>query len=103
MIIKGVTFHQDNARPHVSRQKLFELNSKCNNLIHHALKNFKSVDFFLSQSLQNSPNGQKFTLWSRLKIFSENFFYENPDSLWRDEIFKSHEKWRMLLRRMAHI
>ncbi|CAK9808456.1 Histone-lysine N-methyltransferase SETMAR [Anthophora quadrimaculata] len=96
---KGVIFHQDNARPHVSlttRQKLLELGWDV--LPHPPYSpDLAPPDFHLFRSLQNSLNGKDFNFLVEIKTHLENFFAEKPERFWKDGIFKLHERWRKVV------
>ncbi|CAK9833044.1 Histone-lysine N-methyltransferase SETMAR [Anthophora retusa] len=96
---KGVMFHQDNARPHVSlttRQKLLELGWDV--LPHPPYSpDLAPSDYHLFRSLQNSLNGKNFNSLVEIKNHLENFFAEKPERFWKDGIFKLHERWRKVV------
>ncbi|XP_012061365.1 PREDICTED: histone-lysine N-methyltransferase SETMAR-like [Atta cephalotes] len=82
---KGVVFHQDNARPHVSlitRQKLLEL---CLDVLPHPpySPDLAPSDFHLFRSLQNSLNGKSFNSLVEIKNHLEKFFAEKPERFWK--------------------
>ena len=72
---KCITFHQDNARPHVSlmtRQKLLQLGWGV--LIHPPYSpDIAPSDFHLFRSLQNSLNGKNFNSLEYCKRHLEQF------------------------------
>ena len=75
---KGIVFHQDNARPHVSlitRQKLLELGWDV--LPHPYSPDLASSDFHLFRSLQNSFNGKSFNSLVEVKNHLESFSLKN--------------------------
>jgi len=83
---KGVVFHQDNARPHVSlitRQKLLEL---CLDVLSHPpyLPDLAPSDFHLFRSLQNSLNGKSFNSLVEVKNHLEKFFAEKSEKFWKE-------------------
>ncbi|KZC14268.1 Histone-lysine N-methyltransferase SETMAR, partial [Dufourea novaeangliae] len=96
---KGVVFHQDNARPHVSlitRQKLLELGWDV--LPHPPYSpDLAPSDFHLFRSLQNSLNGKNFNSLVEIKHHVEKFFAENPARFWKDGIFKLPERWKKVV------
>ncbi|XP_012060168.1 PREDICTED: histone-lysine N-methyltransferase SETMAR-like [Atta cephalotes] len=96
---KGVVFHQDNARPHVSlitRQKLLELGWDV--LPHPPYSpDLAPSDFHLFRSLQNSLNGKSFNSLIEIKNHLEKFFAEKPERFWKDGIFKLPERWRKVV------
>ena len=73
---KCITFHQDNARPHVSlmtRQKLLHLGWEA--LIHPPYSPVTALlDFHVFRSLQNSFNGKNFKSLGDCKRHLEMFF-----------------------------
>jgi len=94
---KGVvigTFHQDNARPHVSlitRQKLLELGW---DVLPYS-SDLAPSDFLFR--LQNSFNGKSFNSLVEVKNYLEKFFAEKPERFWKDGIFKLPERWRKVV------
>lgn len=92
---KGVVFHQDNARPHVSstiRKKLLEFGW---DVLPHPPYSPDIVpsDYHLFRSLQNSLNGKKFDSLDDIKNHLEQFFAEKPEQFWEDGIFKLRERY----------
>ena len=75
-IRKGVTFHQDNARPHtsfVTRKKLLELGWEV--MPHPPYSpDFAPSDYYLFRSLQNHLNGKAFNSNEAVKNELIQFF-----------------------------
>ena len=69
---KGVLFHQDNARPHVSRVALGKISELNWELIPY-LPDLAPSDFHLFRSLQNFLDGQKFGSLNAVQIGLQNF------------------------------
>ena len=96
---KGVVFHHDNARPHVSlttQQKLLELGLDV--LSHPTYSpDLAPCDYHLFRSLQNSLNGKKFNSLVDIKNHIDKFFVEKPQKFWEDGIFKLPERWRKVV------
>lgn len=96
---KGIVFHQDNARPHVSlttRKKLLELGWDV--LPHPPYSpDIAPSDYHLFRSLQNSLNGKNFDSLDGLKNYLDQFFAEKPGKFWEDGIFKLRERWRKVV------
>lgn len=97
---KGVVFHQDNARPHVSlstRQKLLELGWDV--LPHPPYSpDIAPSDYHLFRSLQNALNGKSFDSLDTLKHYLDQFFLDKPEKFWKDGIFKLPERWRKIVK-----
>jgi len=94
---KGVVFHQDNARPHVSlitRQKLLELDCSIPSTI---FTRPRASDFHLFRLSQNSLNGKSFNSLVEVKNHLKKFFAEKPERFWKDGIFKLPERWRKIV------
>lgn len=96
---KGVVFHQDNARPHVSlrtRQKLLELGWDV--LPHPPYSpDVAPSDYHLFRSLQNFLNCKNFTSLNDLKNHLEQFFVQKDGKFWEDGILKLPERWRKVI------
>lgn len=96
---KGVVFHHDNARPHVSlrtRQKLLEFGWDV--LPHPPYSpDLAPSDFHLFRSLQNSHNGKNFDSLVEIKTHLDKFFAEKSERFWKDGILKLHERWRKVV------
>ena len=96
---KRITFHQDNARPHVSlmtRWKLSNLGWEV--LIHLPYSpDIAPLDFHLLRSLQNSLNGKNFYSLENCKRHLEQFFAQKDKKFWEDGIMKLPEKWQKVV------
>ena len=96
---KRITFHQDNARPHVSlmtRQKLLQLGWEV--LIHPPYSlDIAPSDFQLFRSLQNSINGKNFNSLEDCKRHLEQFFAQKAKKFWEDGIMKLPKKWQKVV------
>ena len=96
---KRITFHQDNARPHVSlmtRQKLLHLGWEVP--IHQLYSpDIAPSDFHLFWSLQNSLNGKNFHSLENCKRHLEQFFAQKDKKFWEDGIMKLPEKWQKVV------
>lgn len=82
---KGVIFHQDNARPHVSQQK--ELTWE---ILQHPpySPDIAPSDFHLFQSLQNSLHGEKFDSIEAVKNYLTTFFEGKSRNFYQEGIRK---------------
>ena len=93
---KHITFHQDNARPHVSlmtRQKLLQLGWEV--LIHPPYSpDIAPSDFHLFRSLQNSLNRKNFNSLEDCKRHLGQFFAQKDKMFWEDGIIKLPGKWQ---------
>ena len=96
---RGVVFHHDNARPHVSlttQQKLLELGWDV--LPHPPYSpDLAPCDYHIFQSLQNSLNGKKFNSLVSIKNDLDKFFAEKPQKFWEDGIFKLPKRWKKVV------
>ncbi|EZA54736.1 Histone-lysine N-methyltransferase SETMAR [Ooceraea biroi] len=97
---KGVVFHQDNARPHVSltiRQKLLEFGW---DVLPHSpySPDIAPSDFHLFRSLQNSLSGKNFNSLIDIKNHLEEFFAEKPKKFWENGIFQLCERWTKVMK-----
>ena len=93
---KGVVFHQDNARPHVSlttREKLLKLGCTASYSIDIVSSDFHSFKF-----LQNSLSGKNFNSLVDIKNHFEKFFTEKTEKFWKNKIFKLHERWKKVVK-----
>ena len=96
---KGVVFHQDNARTHVSlatRTKLHELGWDV--LPHPSYSpDIAPSDYHLFLSLQNSLQGKSFIDLEDVKKHVENFFSSKPAKFYADGIFKLPDRWTKVI------
>lgn len=92
---KGVIFHQDNARPHVSimtQQKLNELGWEI--LTHPPYSpDIAPSDYYLFRSLQNHLNGKKMESFDAVKKCVDDFFDSKPAEFYEKGINKLTERW----------
>ena len=96
---KGVVFHRDNARPHISlvpRQKLKELGWE---VLMHPLYSPDLVpsDYHLFRSLKNSLNGVKLASKEACENHLVQFFAQKSQKLYSDGIMILPEKWQKLI------
>lgn len=93
---KGVVFHHDNARPHVSlvtREKLEELGWEV--LMHPPYSpDLAPSDYHLFRSLQNSLNGVTLASKEACEIHLAKFFTDKPKKFYSDGIIVLPEKWQ---------
>ena len=91
---KHITFHHNNARPHVSlmtRQKLLQLGWEV--LIHLPCSlDISPSNFYLFWSLQNSLNGKNFNSLEDFKRYLEQFLDQKDKTFLEDGIMKLPEK-----------
>lgn len=96
---KGVVFHQDNARPHVSlttKKKCLELGWEM--LPHPPYSpDLAPTDFHLFRSLQNSLNGKNFISLDDIKSHLDNFFDGKSKKFWKDGIFNLPDRWKKVV------
>ena len=96
---KGVVFHQDNARPHISlrsRQKLLELGWDV--LPHPPYSpDVAPSDYHLFRSLQNFLNGKNFTSLNDLKNHLKQFS-QKDGKFWENGILKLPERCRKVIK-----
>lgn len=96
---KGVCFHQDNARPHVSArtlQKIGELNWE---IIEHPpySPDLAPSDFHLFRSLQNFLDGKKCQSSEAVQNEVENFFKSKPPEFFDRGIRKLVTRWQLVI------
>ncbi|XP_023230347.1 histone-lysine N-methyltransferase SETMAR-like [Centruroides sculpturatus] len=96
---KGIVFHQDNARPHVSlatRQKLLQLDWDV--LVHPPYSpDLAPSDYHLFRSLQNSLDGKNFTSLEDLKNHLDQFFSQKSQKFYEHGIMQLPERWRKVI------
>lgn len=96
---KGVVFHHDNARPHVSlmtRQKLLQLGWDV--LVHPPYSpDLAPSDYHLFRSLQNSLNNKSFSSLDVLKNHLEDFFAEKSQDFYKRGIMKLVDRWQKVI------
>ena len=96
---KGVIFHQDNARPHVSKKTLCKLKSlKWDVLTHPPYSpDIALPDYHLFRSLQNYLNGKNFDSLESLKNGVSSFFESKPRSFYDRGIRLLPERWKKII------
>ena len=96
---KGVIFHQDNARPHVSirtQEKLRELGWDI--LIHPSYSpDLVPSDYHLFRSLQNTLNGKNFNCLGAVQNHISNFFESKSNSFFSKGIFNLPNRWQTVI------
>ncbi|XP_061722930.1 histone-lysine N-methyltransferase SETMAR-like [Cydia pomonella] len=96
---KGVVFHHDNARPHISlvtRQKLIEFGWEV--LMHPPYSpDLAPSDYHLFRSLQNSLNGVKLVSKEACENHLVQFFAQKPQKFYSDGIMILPEKWQKVI------
>ncbi|KAG6798339.1 Ammar1 transposase [Apis mellifera caucasica] len=96
---KGVVFHHDNARPHISlvtRQKLLELGWDV--LPHPPYSpDLAPSDYFLFRSLQNSLNGKNFNNDDDIKSYLIQFFANKNQKFYERGIMMLPERWQKVI------
>ena len=95
---KCIIFHQDNARPHVSRWPDETVTAWLGSSDSSAYSpDIAPSDFHLFQSLQNSLNGKNFNSPEDCKRHLEQFFAQKDKKFWEDGIMKMPEKWQKVV------
>lgn len=96
---RGVLFHQDNARPHVSASTILKLNSLGWELMVHPpySPDLAPSDFHLFRSLSNFLTHKKFDNCEQLQLGVSEFFDSKDASFFRSGIFKLPDRWRKVL------
>ena len=96
---KGVVFHHDNARPHVSRQTLRKLNSLKWDVLTHPpySSDIAPSDYHLFWSLQNHLNGEKIDSLDALKKVVSSFFKSKTCSFYDRGIPMLPECWKQIV------
>ena len=96
---KGVVFHRDNARPHVSiatRQKLRELGWEV--LMHPPYSpDLAPSDYHLFRSLQNSLNGTKLASREACENHLSQFFAQKSHKFYSDGIMVLPQRWQKVV------
>lgn len=93
---KGIVFHHDNARPHVSlqtRQKFLEFGWE---VITHPPYSPDPV-YHLFRSLQNSLNGKQYNSLEECKKHIDEFIAQKTEQFWEDGITKLPERWKQVI------
>ncbi|KAG5338018.1 SETMR methyltransferase, partial [Acromyrmex heyeri] len=94
---KGVVFHHDNARPHISlitRQKLRKLGWEV--LMHPYSSDIALSAYHLFRSLQNSHNGVKLASKQACENHLKQFF-DQKQKFYRDGIMALPQKWQNII------
>ena len=96
---RGVVFHHDNARPHVSmqtRQKLLELGW---DMLPHSpySPDLAPSDYHLFRSLQNFLNGKNFDSLDACKNHLEQYFAQKNCKFYEEGIMKLPGRWRKVI------
>jgi histone-lysine N-methyltransferase SETMAR len=96
---KGVVFHQDNARPHVSKmtqQKIKELN--CEILDHPPYSpDLAPSDYHLFRSLQNHLNNKKFERFEEVNDAILAYFELKTKKFFKAGIEKLVTRWETVI------
>jgi histone-lysine N-methyltransferase SETMAR len=96
---KGVVFHQDNARPHVSKmtqQKIKELNWE---ILDHPpySPDLAPPDYNLFRSLQNHLNNNKFERFEEVNDAILAYFESKPRSCYKAGTEKFVTRWETVI------
>lgn len=96
---KGVIFHHDNARPHISKMTLDKLKQlKWEILLHPPYSpDIAPSDYHLFRSLQNDLNGKNFDSVEAIKNHITAFFDAKPRDFFKRGIHKLVERWKMIV------
>ncbi|GFV49897.1 histone-lysine N-methyltransferase SETMAR [Trichonephila clavipes] len=96
---KGVVFHQDNARPHISlvtRQKLLQL--EWDTMPHPPYSlDLAPSDYYLFRSLQNFLDGKTFTSNEEVKNHLDQFSASKDQKFYERGIMLLPERWQKVL------
>ena len=96
---KGVIFHQDNARPHISLvtgKKLLELGWEA--MPHPPYSpDLALFNYHLFRSLQNHLNGKTFDLNEAVKNELIQFFASKNQTFYESGIMKLTERWQKVI------
>jgi histone-lysine N-methyltransferase SETMAR len=96
---KGVVFHQDNARPHVSemtQQKIRELNWEILDHLPYS-PDLATSDYHLFRSTQNHLNNKKFERFEEVNDAILAYFEPKPRSFYKARIEKLVTRWEMVI------
>lgn len=96
---KGVIFHQDNARPHISRPTIDKILSFDWEIMQHPAysPDIAPSDYHLFRSLQNSMNGIRFTNRADVEAHVTAFLASKPQEFFRKGIQKLVENWEKVV------
>ncbi|CAK9809343.1 Histone-lysine N-methyltransferase SETMAR [Anthophora plagiata] len=96
---RGVVFHHDNARPHVSlavRTKLLEFDWDV--LPHPPYSpDLAPSDYYLFLSLKNFLRNRKFKSVNEVKNGLEEYFKNKPREFWKNGIMRLPERWQKVV------
>ena len=96
---RGVVFHHDNARPHVSllvRNKLLSFDWDV--LPHPPYSpDIAPSDYYLFLSLKNSVRGKNFNSKNDIKMYLDQYFADKPEKFWEEGIMRLPERWRKVI------
>ncbi|EZA47910.1 Histone-lysine N-methyltransferase SETMAR, partial [Ooceraea biroi] len=98
---KGILFHQDNARPHVSAltlRKIGELNWELLEYPPYS-PDLAPSDYHLFRSLQNFLNGKNIASADKVQRELYLFFNSKTSAFFKDGIFKLVDRWEEVIRR----
>jgi histone-lysine N-methyltransferase SETMAR len=96
---KGVVFHQDNARPHVSemtQQKIKELNLEISDHPPYS-PDLAPSDYHLFRSLQNHLNNKKFERFEEVNDAIIAYFESKPRSFYKAGTEKLATRWETVI------
>ena len=95
---KGVIYHEDNNRPHISLVTRKKNVRSWEVLIHPPYSpDIAPSHYHLFESLQNSLNQKTFNSLDDCKIHLEQFLAEKAEQLWEDGIMKLPERWQKIV------
>jgi histone-lysine N-methyltransferase SETMAR len=96
---KGIVFHQDNARPHVSKmkqKKIKELNWEILDHLPYSL-DLAPSDYHLFRLLQNHLNNKKFERFEEVSDAVLAYFESKPKSFYKAGIEKLVTLWETVI------
>ena len=96
---EAITFHHDNARPHVAIPvKNYLKNSGWEVLPHPPyIRDFAPSDYHLFRSMQNALTGIRFTSEQGIKNCLDSFLAAKPAHFFWDGIYKLPERWEKVI------
>ncbi|XP_020285174.1 histone-lysine N-methyltransferase SETMAR-like [Pseudomyrmex gracilis] len=96
---KGVVFHQDTARSHVSVQSQQKLRELDWDVLNHPpySPDLAPSDFYLFRFLQDSLNGETFDSLEAFKMYVSRFFAAKDAKFWEDSITKLPARWQKVI------
>lgn len=96
---RNVIFHQDNARPHVSKMTIEKLNSFSWEILPHPpySPNIAPSDFHLFRSMQNFISGKIYKTKVEIKNDIDSYIPSKSEEFFSSGIKKLPERWKNIV------